>query len=182
VLERRLNDRLQSAELGRTRRARLITSVVIASILVFGAGVGWTIWWFTLTAEINARRATLSNMLDEGKYDAASQYLTALENDSPRVAASDAIQALGAKLSALLSTDKGRAELFYQNLAAIGSPDQADYAALARARKLAKTGGEKAQLLEIETAVKRAAAAAQQIRDEAFGKQLSAINDRSLGA
>ena len=175
VTERRLNDRLQSAELGGARRARLITSVVIASILVVGAGVGWTIWWFTLTAEINARRATLAQLLDQGKHEAASQYLAELENDSPRVATSDEIQALRAKLSGLLAADKERGELFRQNLAAVGAPEQADHAALSRARKLAKTGSEKAQLLEVETAVNRAAAAAQRLRDEKFTEQLSVL-------
>jgi hypothetical protein len=178
ALQLRYRDRI--AALDRAVRRRMLWKIggALAGVVVIVVAAVSVTSLVLRRQGVNQAAADLNRLLRGHELDAAGKYLAQLKSDSRAIAESEEIRALEAVLQDKLQKEQDRREAFREsfNTAQARGAERPDLAALDRAKSLAKSS---AELAEIEAFERRVAAHAEKVRkekEESLRRGLAAVS------
>lgn len=169
-LERRYRTRMLALEDGQRRRFRLLVAAAVCLVLASGGGLSVLLMRMAHQREVATQAATIERLLENGGLDEARRYVEQLQQQQPRVVAEAPVQEQVLLLEKRLEEERQRAEDFEQAMAAAvsGGYETPNRQALDRARQLAMTSAEKAEVAKVEREMAQVQRRIQEERDQEF--------------
>lgn len=162
------------------RRFRLMVVAAVSVLLAAGGGVAVLLINMAHDREVAAQTATLQRLLEENSLPEARRYADQLQQQQPAIAASATVQEQILRLSKLEDEEQQRQDGFKQAIQAAVSDgyESPDRQALDRARELATTQAEKAQVATVEAEIADVQRRVQAQRDQTFLAELRPLAEQ----
>jgi hypothetical protein len=180
VLEKRLQGRMASLELAKSRRARLIIAALFAAVLLVGGVVGYGIVNQQHEEQVTSHATTIQTFIDQRQFDDAKKHLDQLIASAPSVAADPRIQQLDVKLNAQIREEYARQAEFKSAIEAAeqAGTEDPDRQSLEAAGRIAILDSEKARVLKLQTLIAEVDLRRQKERDDTFLERLRVLTSR----
>lgn len=169
-LERRYRTRMLALEDGQRRRFRLLVGAAVCLLLAAGGGVAVLLMRASHEREVAGHAAILARFLENDSLQEASRHIEQLQQQQPKVAQAAAVREQVLLLEQRLQEEQQRADDFRQAMADVSGSgyESPNRQALDRARQLAKTPAEKAEVTKAEGEIVLAMRRTQEQRDQRF--------------
>lgn len=179
LLQLRYDQRVQADQLSTRRKFRIIMAITTGSLFIVATVVILFILNRQHANRVVAAVTALESLIDAGNIDGAHAAFEDLRNRDDAIAAEPELLAIKSRIDTLWAKELERRNVFERSMAAAvqSGPEDPDRVALRRAREVATTASEKAQVRDFEAEVERQRSRRQREHDEEFLLAFKEVED-----
>jgi hypothetical protein len=180
LLQRRVEQTLAAEGINARRKRRLLVGSIAVFLALMIGGIGYWMNDQAFAREVEESSSSLANLIDNGAYAQAQEFLNGVKATSPKVALSSEVQAQKLRLDQEVADEKARIRRFQELIANTGDPATGDLdrSALNEAKKLAETEEEKETVAALERAFNEADRAIVKALDERLSQRIVELQDK----